>query len=184
VRKPLSFDDVEAIERQRTPEAHRSAAAELLSWVEQRHPDDEPTPGDLLSSAAWHLAEAGDLDRSLDLYRRAVTVGGTTSLDARCMMHAVLLDAGRLEEARHVADELRRSRPTIADCASMAENFDLFGDLRQAHRWAEMGVNQLQLDDPQDADDDAGIIVLLNVRRSVRGKLGFPPDELDEMRPG
>jgi hypothetical protein len=67
VRRPLSFDDVEAIKRQRTPEAHRSAAAELMAWVEERHPHDEVTPADLLVSAAWHLGQAGDIEPSLDL---------------------------------------------------------------------------------------------------------------------
>lgn len=181
MRKPLTFEDVEAIERQRTPEAHRSAATELLGWAEQRHPEDEVTPADLLSSAAWHLGQAGDVQASLDLYRRAVAAGGTTSLDARCLLHAALLEAGQVDEARKVADDLRHARPTMTDCASMAENFDLAGDLRQAHRWAEMGVNQLQLGSPDDADDDAGVIVLLNVRSSIRRQLGFPPDDLDDM---
>lgn len=179
MREPLTYDDVEAIERQRTPEAHRSAAAELLSWVEQGHPDDEVTPADLLVAAAWHLGQAGDTEPSLDLYRRAVAAESVTTPSARCSLHAALLDAGRLDEARQVADEVRRSRPGIADIADMAETFELNGDLRQAHRWAEMGVNRLELDAPEDVE----VITLLNVRRSVREQLGFPPDELDELRP-
>jgi hypothetical protein len=182
VRRPLSYDDIEAIERQRTPEAHRSAAAELLSWVEERHPDDEVTPADLLSSAAWHLGEAGDVEASLDLHRRAAAAGGTTSLTERCLLHAALLEAGQEDEARQVADEVRRSRPGIRDIADMAENFDMNGDLQQALRWAEMGVTKLQLDSPDDIED-VGVISLLNIRRHVRQELGFPPDELDEMRP-
>jgi hypothetical protein len=46
-----------------------------------------------------------------------------------------------------------------------------------------MGVNQLELDAPEDAAGDAGLIALLNIRRTVRRELGFPPDELDELRP-
>lgn len=184
MRTPLTYDDIEAIERQRTPAAHRSAAAELLAWAEERHQDDEVTPADLVSAAAWHLSKAGDVEAGLDLHRRVVAMGGGTSVDARCLLHAALLDAGQHEEARQVADDLRRSRPTLTECASMAENFYLIGDLRQAHRWAEMGVNQLQLEAPEDISDDFGVIVLQNIRRSVRRKLGFPPDELDEMRPG
>ena len=183
VRGPLTFDDIEAIERQRTPDAHRSAAAELLSWVEERHPDDEVSPADLLSSAAWHLGEAGDVEASLDLHRRAVAAEGAVSPSARCSLHAALLEAGQLEEARQVADEIRRSRPSIGDMADMAENFDMHGDLQQALRWAEKGVTKLQLDAPDDIEDDIGVISLLNIRRNVRQQLGFPPDELDEMRP-
>jgi hypothetical protein len=184
VRNPLSFDDVEAIERQRTPEAHRSAAAELLAWAEQRHPDDEVTPADLLSAAAWHLGEAGDTEASLDLHRRAVTAGGATKPDARCSLHAALLEAGQLDEARRVADEVRRSRPGIGDIADMAESFDLNGDLEQAHRWAEMGISRLQLEAPGDVENDVDVITLFNVRRHVRRQLGFPPDALDDFRPG
>lgn len=183
VRKPLTFDDIEAIERQRTPEAHRSAAAELLSWVEERHPDDEVSQADLLSSAAWHLGEAGDVEASLDLHRRAVAAEGAVSLSARCSLHAALLEVGQLEEARRVADEVRRSGPDLGDIAVMVENFDLIGDLQQALRWAEMGVTKLQLDAPDDIEDDLGVISLLNIRRHVRQQLGFPPDELDELEP-
>jgi hypothetical protein len=89
-----------------------------------------------------------------------------------------------LEEARQVADEVRRSRPGIGDIADMAENFELIGDLQQAHRWVEMGVNRLELEAAEDVDeDDIDLITLLNARRSVRRQLGFPPDELDEFRP-
>jgi hypothetical protein len=181
VREPLSFEDVEGIERQRTPAAHRSAAEKLLAWAEQPHPDDEVTPADLLSSAAWHLGQAGDTETSLDLYRRAVTAEGTTKPDARCLLHAALLDAGHLDEAQQVADEVRRSRPSIEDCADMAETFDMHGDLKQAHRWAEMGISRLQLEAPADAEDHAEVITLFNIRRHVRQQLGYPPDALDEL---
>jgi tetratricopeptide (TPR) repeat protein len=185
VRNALIFDDIEALEAtHRTPKAHRRAAATLTEWAEQQHPDDEVTPADLLSAAAWHLGQAGDTEASLELYHRAVDAEGTTTPDARCLLHAALLEAGRLDEARQVADDFRRSHPRIADCADMAESFHLVGDLEQAHRWAEMGVNRLELDAPEDADDaDVDVITLLNVRRQVRQELGFPPDDLDELGP-
>jgi hypothetical protein len=185
VRNALTHDDIEALEASsRTPKAHRRAAARLTEWAEQQHPDHEVTPADLLSAAAWHLGRAGDTEASLELYRRAVTAEGTTTPDARSQLHAALLEAGRLDEAQQVADDFRRSRPRIADFADMAESFHMVGDLAQAHRWAEMGVNRLELDAPEDAeDDDVDLITLLNVRRQVRQELGFPPDELDELRP-
>jgi hypothetical protein len=185
MRNALTFDDIERLEAStRTPKAHRRAAATMVTWAEERHEDDEVTPADLLSAAAWHLGRAGDTEPSLDLYRRAVTVEGTTTPDARCLLHAALLEAGRLDEARQVADDLRHSHPRIIDFASMAENFHLVGDQEQAHRWVEMGVTRLELDAPEDAeDDDVELITLLNVRRHVREALGYPPDELDEMRP-
>jgi hypothetical protein len=179
VRDRLDFDDIERLEASaRTPKAHRRAAATLAVWAQEPNPDDEVTPADLLSAAAWHLEEAGDIEGSLELHRRAVSAGGTTTPDARSLLHAALLAAGRHDEARRVADDFRRSRPRIADFADMAENFQLHGDPEQAHRWAEMGVNRLELRDEE--DDDVGVISLFNVRRSVRQELGFPPDELDE----
>ena len=182
MRDWLTFDDIEQLEASaRTPKAHRRAAAELAEWAQERNPDDEVTPADLLSAAAWHLEQAGDIEASLDLHRRAVSADGTTTPDARVLLHAALLAAGRHEEARRVADDFSRSRPRISYFADMAESFELNGDLEQAHRWAEMGVNRLELG--VEEDDDVGVISLLNVRRVIRRRLGFPPDELDGMRP-
>jgi hypothetical protein len=183
VRTPRSIDDVERVETSaRSPRTHREAAAVLSAWAEHPHPDDEANPAELLSAAAWHLDQAGDTDAALELHRRAVTAEGTTTPDARCLLHAALIDACRLDEARHVADDLRRSGPTVLDCAGMAENFENVGDLQQAHRWAAIGVNRIQLADDTDVDvDDFDVVELLNVRRRVRQALGFPPDELDEV---
>ena len=50
---------------------------------------------------------------------------GRTSPDVRVQLHAALLDAGRLDEARQAADEIRRSSPPVADMAMMAENFEM-----------------------------------------------------------
>lgn len=175
----LTFDDIERWEAwARTPKAHRDAAAHLASCAEDQPPDDEVTPADLLSAAAWHHEQAGDTEDALALYRRAVAAEGTTTPDARCMLVAALLVAGRPDEARQVADELRRSGPRLIDIAGMAESYELVGDLQQAHRWAEMGVSRLELGEP-DSLEDVDVIELLNIRRHVRQALGYPPDELD-----
>lgn len=181
MRSWLSFDDIERLEASaRTPKAHRKAAATLEEWAREPNPDDEVIPADLLSAAAWHLGQAGDTEASLALHRQAVAAEGTTEPDARCLLHAALLAAGRPDEAGQVADDLRRTRPRIIDIAAMAENFELVGELAQAHRWAAMGVNRLDLDASPDTDDDYDVVVLLNARRRIRQALGFPPDELDE----
>jgi tetratricopeptide (TPR) repeat protein len=181
MRSWLNVDDIERLEASaRTPKAHRRAAATLADWARETNRDDEVTPADLLSAAGWHLDQAGDTEAALTLYRQAVAAGGMTDPDARCVQHAALLAAGRPDEARQVADELRRSRPRISDIAAMAENFELAGDLEQAHRWAAMGVNRLDLDDAADTDVDYEVVYLLDVRRRIRQALGFPPDELDE----
>jgi hypothetical protein len=183
VRNWLNFDDIEEFEASaRTPKAHRRAAAKLSEWAAETNPDDEVTPADLLSAAGWHLDQAGDTEAALTLHRQAVAAEGATTPDARCLLHAALLQAGRLDEARQVADDLRRARPRIIDFAAMAETFELVGDLQQAHRWAAMGVNRLDLTATVDAaDDDYEIVTLLDTRRRIREALGFPPDELDEL---
>jgi tetratricopeptide (TPR) repeat protein len=181
MRSWLDSDDIERFEASaRTPKGHRRAAATLVEWAQEPNRDDEVAPADLLSAAGWHLDQAGDTEAALALHRQAVAAEGTTTPDARCTLHAALLEAGRLDEARQVADDLRRSRPRIVDVAAMAETFALVGDLEQAHRWAAMGVTRLELSAATDTADDYEIVVLLNVRRRIRQALGFPPDELDE----
>lgn len=153
----------------------------LAAWAVEQHPDDEVTPADLLSAAAWHLDQAGDTEAGLSMHRQAVDAEGMTTPAAACTLHAALLEAGHLEEARQVAEDLRRSHPRIVDFATMAENFELAGDLEQAHRWVNMGLNRLDLGSATDRDpEDYEIIELLDVRRRIRGALGFPPDDLDD----
>ncbi|MCU1616238.1 MAG: hypothetical protein JWO98_3778, partial [Frankiales bacterium] len=182
IRAGLNVDDVEQLAvSARTPDAHRQAAARLLSWAEERHRQDELTPADLISDAAWHLDQAGDKDSALTLHRRGVTAEGTTTPDARRTLAAALLDAGRADGARQVADDPRRSGPRIINIAGMAEVFELVGDLQWAHRWAAMGVNRLDLATEEHLIEDVEVELLLNVRRRVRQALGFPPDAFDEL---
>jgi tetratricopeptide (TPR) repeat protein len=181
VRERVTYVDIERLEASATTAAtHREAATRLLGWADERRPDDEATQADLVSAAAWHLDQAGDVEGALDLHRRAVTAEGTTIPDARCMLAAALLDAGRPDEARQVAEELRRSGPRIVDIAGMAEVFELVGDLQQAHRWVAMGMSRLDVVGEADPLEDADVELLFDTRRRVRQALGFPPDEPDE----
>jgi hypothetical protein len=181
VRDRLTHDDLERLEvTSPTPKAHREAAARLVAWSEERHPQDQVSPADLVSAAAWHLDQAGDTEAALDLHRRAVTAEGTTLPDARCMLAAALLDAGRPDEAKQVADDLRRSRPRVIDIGSMAEVFELAGDLQQAHRWTAMGLSRLELVTDDEELQEYEVEALLATRRRVREALGYPPDEYDE----
>jgi hypothetical protein len=178
VRDPVTYVDIEHLELSAsTAETHREAAARLLEWAEERHLQDRATPADLVSAAAWHLDQAGDVEAALDLHRRAITVEGRTTPDARCMLVAALLDAGRPDEAKQVADELRRAGPRVVDFAGMAEIFELVGDLQQANRWAAMGMSRLDLIGEADPLEDVDVELLLDINRRVREKLGFPPDD-------
>jgi predicted Zn-dependent protease len=185
MRRPISFEDVEEFEvTARTPAAHRSAAATLAAWAEESHPDDvEVSPAALLSAAAWHLQEAGDPEEALALHRRSAAAAGDVPPNVRCYLHGALLTAGHLDEARRVADEVRRSGPAdVAVYEIIAENYELAGDLKQAHRWLELGAARLdRIDDqvPIGSADDA--VALLSARRRVRQALGFPLDELDDL---
>jgi hypothetical protein len=181
MRDPVTYDDIERLEATAgTPATHRDAAKRLLAWAEERNPRDEASPADLVSAAAWHLDQAGDEEAALDLHRRAVTAEGRTTPDARCMLVAALLDAGRADEAKQVAEDLRRAHPRVVDFAGMAEIFELSGDLKQANRWVAMGMSRLDLITDDDPLEDVDVEVLMNTRRRVRHALGFPPDEFDE----
>lgn len=180
MRGPLNYDDIERLEvSARTPKAHRQASATLQAWADEQHRDDEVLPADLLSAAAWHLEQVGDVEDALALHRRAVAAGGTTTPDARCLLHAALLEAGRLDEARQVADDFRRSGPRIVDMTDMAETFEMAGDLKQAHRWVAMAMSRLDLASESDEPDDYEAEGLLAARSRIREALGFPPDDLD-----
>jgi predicted Zn-dependent protease len=185
VRPPLSFDDVESLEGARTPAEHRTAADVLAGWAGEQHPDDDDvTPAALLSAAAWHLDMAGDPVAALELHRRAAAVAGDVPPDVRCYLHGALLKAGRADEARALADEVRRSAPDDLDVhVLMAENYEAAGDLRQANRWLALGTTRLDAADLEGRVDDDRALALLTARRRVRAALDLPPDGLDLLVP-
>ncbi|MGY1601616.1 tetratricopeptide repeat protein [Geodermatophilus sp. SYSU D00815] len=187
MRAPLTPDDLERLEvAATTPAAHREAAQTLVGWAEHPHQDDgEVGPAALLSAAAWHLDRAGDAAGALALHRRAAAAAGHVPPDTRVYLHAALLRAGETEEARHLADQLRRERPEDPDVYTfMVENFEQAGDLRQAHRWAELGAGLLESAAAEGLlADERSTELLLRSRRRVREALGFPPDELDAVVP-
>lgn len=181
MRTPVTVDDILRLEGAAfSPKERREAAAALLGWAEERHPDDGVTQAELVAAAAWQLDQAGDVDAALELHRRAVTAEGTTTPDARCTLAAALFDAGRPDEAREVAEDLRRARPRVVDIAGMAQVFELVGDLQQAHRWTAMGISRLDIVGEADPLEDADVELLLDVRRRVRAALGMPPDRFDD----
>ncbi|MGY1619017.1 tetratricopeptide repeat protein [Geodermatophilus sp. SYSU D00691] len=188
MRQPLTPDDIERLEVvARTPEAHREAAETLAGWAAAPHPEDdeEAGPAALLSAAAWHLDRAGDPAGALAMHRRAAAAAGHVPPDPRVYLHAALLRAGEVEEARQLADALRRERPEDPDVYTfMAENFEEAGDLRQAHRWAELGAGLLEAAAAEGLlADEWSTEQLLRTRRRVREALGFPPDDLDAVVP-
>jgi hypothetical protein len=189
VRAPLSIEEVDDLElNAETPAQHRAAAATLVAWSEEPHPedDDEVTPASLLAQAGEQLAMVGDHRAALDLYRRAAVAEGDVVPDVRCYLHHSLLAVGDVDEARRLAEEVRRSRPTDLDVYAMiGEDHEGVGDLTEAHRWMNLGLRQLlaELDDEDGADPGIAAVLFLTVRRRVRQELGFPPDEFDLLLP-
>lgn len=192
MREPLTIDAVEEFEfRARTPEARRAAAAQFVDWAKERHPEDdeEVTPALLLVHAGEMLSLLDDHEGALEMYRRAVTAEGDASPDVRCYLHHGLLQAGEVEGARRLADDVRRSRPADPHVYEMiGEDYELAGDLTEANRWLNLGLRRYlaELEDEDEVTFDdalADAIVLLSARRRVRQALGFPPDELDDLLP-
>jgi predicted Zn-dependent protease len=196
VRAPLTIDDVEELEfRARTPEARRAAAAQLVAWAKEVHPEDdeEVTPAFLLVQAGEHLGYAGDQEAALDLFRRAVTAEGDVPPDVRCYLHHGLLKVGDVEGARRLADDVRRSKPADPQVYEMiGEDYELAGDLPEANRWLNLGLRRyVAALEAEDGDADEALlddvltdaVVLLSARRRVRHALGFPPDEFDDLLP-
>jgi tetratricopeptide (TPR) repeat protein len=183
VREPVGDDALEKLEASaQTPEDHRDAAATLVAWADEPHAEDDVPPAQLLSAAAWHLETAGDPEHALDLHRRAVEAPGDVVPDARCYLHGALLETGHADEARQLADVIRRSAPTDTDVyLIMGENYALAGDLTQAHRWLTMGAERLERTDRPISG--IGVFHLLRARRRVRDHLGLPADDLDALVP-
>lgn len=183
MRGPLTVDDVEELETGAgTSEQHRAVAAQLRAWAEEPHPDDERiTPAVLLVSAGEQLDLAGDNEAALVLFRCAVTAQGSAPPDTRCYLHHGLLRVGDGAEARKLADELRRERPTDGDVYLLiGQNYERADDLVEAHRWFTMGLTHME-NQVQEGNDlsAAGLAALALVRFRVRRALNLPPDEYD-----
>ena len=189
MRGPLSLDDVDELELgAETPQQRRAAAARLVSWSEERHPEDdaEVTPAMLLAHAGEQLTSVGDHEAALDLYRRAVQAEGDVVPDVRCHLHHGLVAAGDVDAARRLAEEVRRSRPTDVDVyVLIGEDYEAIGDLAEANRWMNLGLRRLVdgLEDPEGPPPEFTTALFLTARRRVRDALGFPPDEFDLMLP-
>lgn len=189
MRGPLSIDDVDELElTAETPRQRRAAAARLVAWSAERHPEDdaEVTPAMLLAHAGEQLTSVGDHEAALDLYRRATQAEGDVVPDVRCHLHHGLIEAGDLDAARRLAEEVRRSGPADVDVyVLIGEDYEAIGDLVEANRWMNLGLRHLidQIEDPDGPPPDVVAALFLTARRRVRDALGFPPDEFDLMLP-
>jgi predicted Zn-dependent protease len=182
MRRPLVLDDVEAVcDRAGTAEELRSGAGQLTTWAEERRPDDEVSPAALLVTAGGLLSRAGDHQAALSALRRAVEVGGSVPPDVRCYLHRTLLEAGDIEGAHQLADELRREHPSDGDVyLFLATSYERADSAREAHRWATLGLLHMAArigqGDKSAADAAAA---LAQARYRLRRTLDLPIDEYD-----
>jgi len=197
MRGPLTYEDIQEREDAAEgldPDLHREAAADLLAWAGEPHPDDAPdvNRAELLVSAAAQLSLAGDFEPALGVLREAVATGEPVDPDVRAYLIHGLLKCGLAEEADKVAADLRRERPAnllvhhlVGVAYEEADRLDL------ALRWFTMGATRaVRMEDTvlegwSDDVDDVGAgfdaIILMTARFRVRRKMGFPLDGYDEV---
>lgn len=182
MRQPLVLDDVDAVcGGASTPEELRAAAAQLTTWAEERRPDDEVSPAELLVTAGGLLSRAGDHAAAVSAVRRALAVGGSVPPDVRCYLHRMLLEDGDVEGARDLADELRREHPSDGDVyLFVTASYDRAGSAREAHRWATMGLLHMAARIGQGDESAAeSAAALAQARYRIRRALDLPIDDYD-----
>ena len=191
MRRPRTQDDLDGMYRPgQTPDRSRAVARQLEAWAtEGTRPGDEVNAAELLVFAAEELTRIGDGQEALRVARLAVETGEAVAPDVRCFLHHALLAVGDVDAARELAGQVRRERPADVDVyLLLGEDYEVHGDLREAHRWLTLGVRRA-LDDVEDVDDASeGPVVrqaahLLVARRRVRRQLDMPPDEWDDLAP-
>ena len=191
MRRPRTQDDLDATYHPgQTPEQSRAMARQLEAWAAAgTRPGDEVNTADLLVCAGEQLVRIGDAPEAVRLLRRAVKTGEPVEPDVRCYLHHALLAVGDADAARELSGQVRRDHPPDVDVYLLiGEDYELHGDLREAHRWLTLGVRRA-LDDVEDADEvaedyaAAQAAQLLVARRRVRRELGMPADEWDELVP-
>jgi len=185
MRPPLSLDQFTRLaERASTPAGSLAAAATLVAWAEDPHPDDDVSPRELLAMAGSLRGAGEDPDGGVELLRRALVADGEAWVDPRGDLHHLLVAAGREEEAQAVAEELRRERPTPAQAlGSVATTLWDQGRLEEAHRWYTLAASRV-LREAEDGSTPPGMDALAGLladRAEVRAELDLPTDELDEL---
>ena len=187
MRAPLDMDFVGSLSLDaETPEQQRQAVELLIAWAAEQHPADavEVTPAALLAEAGQILDLLGDHAAALEVYRRAATAEGAVEPDVRCFLHRALVLVGEFPAARLLAEEVRRSAPAdLGAYAMMGETYEKAGDLREAHRWMNLGLQRLGGRAAEDDLTDQGLhlILLAIVRRRIRRALELPPDAVDRL---
>lgn len=129
----------------------------------------------------WH--DAGADDRARQLFERALADDGHAVRDERIAYAQFLFDVGDTVRAHELLDELWRSRDVAGsvyyDAGTLHD--EQLADPSAALRWYTSGIVRLAGPTASGVDNDVWIELLMGARRAVRGRLGEPADEWDEL---
>ena len=165
------------------PDADQAAiAAQLVAWAEDdtvEHAEGSD-PRYLLVSAAEHLGFAGDFDGQLAMLDRAERIEGDSYVKLDAYRIDALLHLGRVDEAKVLADALRKSdSPDPFTCEVVSQAYLDHRDTKQALRWLNIGLRLLE-----DAAPDEGLDTVLDMmlirRYGIRRATAMPMDAYDE----
>ncbi|MFE9443508.1 tetratricopeptide repeat protein [Streptomyces sp. NPDC006602] len=178
-RRPATPRHVPA---QRTPVME----AEELEALAREYPEDRE---EILVEAAGHWSEAGQYDRALALHQQLLDAGCEDAHLIEAYRINTLWDAGRTDEARDAAIQLRRRHPTDAGAWNfVAEMFETAGELHDAADWFTAGITHLlgpaaplTRTAVEDTPDPSGIELLAVGRHRVRRRLAQTHDDLDNL---
>lgn len=136
-----------------------------------------------LCDAARHWHSVGTDDRARQLFERAMAEEGHAVRDERIAYARFLFDVDDTARAHEVLDELWRSRELTGSAYYDAGTLhdEQLADPVAALRWYTSGIVRLAGPTATGTDNDVWIELLIGARRSVRGRLGEPTDEWDEL---
>ncbi|MCX5309403.1 tetratricopeptide repeat protein [Streptomyces sp. NBC_00154] len=178
--------------RRPTPSRHTPAErtpviqAEELEALALEYPQDRE---EILVDAAGCWGDAGQYDRALALYQRLLDTGCEDAHLIEAYRINTLWDAGRTDQARDAATQLRRQHPTDAGAWNfVAEMFETAGELHDATDWFTAGITHLlgpatplTRQSVEDAPGGYDIEMLVIGRHRVRRRLAQPHDDLDHL---
>ncbi|MFK0297402.1 SEC-C metal-binding domain-containing protein [Streptomyces sp. NPDC090442] len=173
--------------RQSVPRERTDAQqAEELQALARKYPQDREH---LLTEAAEYYSRAGQHDRALALLQHLLDAGCEDPHLVQALRIDALWEAGRTDEAREAATNLRRQHPTDTGPWNLvAEMFETTGELHDAADYFTAGVTHLlgpatplTVAAVRGAEDALGIEMLVIGRHRVRRRLDQTHDDLDQL---
>jgi hypothetical protein len=176
VGRVAGADDFDEIEFQAARTGNHVRAAVRMTNLAQDIEPGQRAEAHLRAGEQWMMAD--DAERAAQEFTAAIEDGGETFADPRVYLIRALLTLGRDTDAEALfsAVTAEPDKMTPRTCDLLAELFTEQGDLRGAHRWATVGVEQCF-----ERGDDAELQLLLRLRYRIRVDLGLDEDDYDRM---